>query len=59
MANLINITTTQQPDGSVSVYNGGEYLVAEGQVRQVKVDTTSDRGLQAASIRLAATDSPL
>ena len=59
LANLINITTTQQPDGSVSVYNGGDYLVAEGQVRTVKVDTSSDRGLQAASIRLAATDSPL
>jgi flagellar hook-associated protein 1 FlgK len=59
LSNLINITTANQPDGTVSVYSGGEYLVSEGQVRQVKVDTTSDRGLSAANIRLAATDSPL
>ena len=43
----------------VNVYNGGDYLVSEGAVRLVKVDTTSDRGLQAANIRLAETDSPL
>jgi len=59
LSKLMNITTTQEPDGSVSVYSGGDYLVFEGEVRQVKVDVTSDRGLQAANIRLAKTDSPL
>jgi flagellar hook-associated protein 1 len=59
LSKLINVTTTNQPDGTVSVFSGGDYLVSEGQVRQVKVDTTSDRGLSAANIRLAATDSPL
>ncbi len=59
LANLMNITTTEQADGTVSVYNGGDYLVSEGEVRQVKVDTTSDRGLDAASIHLAQTDAPL
>ncbi|HEV2972839.1 MAG TPA: flagellar hook-associated protein FlgK [Pirellulales bacterium] len=59
LSKLINITTTVQPDGTVNVYSGGDYLISEGQVRQVKVDTTSDRGLSAANIRLAATDSKL
>jgi flagellar hook-associated protein 1 FlgK len=55
----MNITTHQEKDGSVSVYSGGDYLVFEGEVRPVKVDVSSDRGLQAANIRLAQTDSPL
>jgi flagellar hook-associated protein 1 FlgK len=59
LATLINVKTAEQPDGTVSVYSGGDYLVSEGEVRQVKVDTTSDRGLEAANIRLAQTDSPL
>lgn len=59
LSKLMNVTTTQQPDGSVSVYSGGDYLVDEGSVRLLKVDRTSDRGLQAADIRLAETDSPL
>ena len=59
LAKLMSITTVEQPDGAINVYNGGDYLVSEGEVRLVKVDTTSDRGLQAANIRLAQTDSPL
>jgi flagellar hook-associated protein 1 len=59
LAKLMNITTTQHTDGAVSVYNGGDYLIDGGLVRLVKVDTSADRGLQAANIRLAETDSPL
>ncbi len=59
LAKLINIKTSEQADGTVSVFSGGDYLVSEGETRLVKVDTTSDRGLDAASIRLAQTDSPL
>ncbi len=59
LAGLINIRTAQQNDGSVSVYNGGDYLVAGSEVRQVKVDKSQDRGQTIASVRLASTDSPL
>ncbi len=59
LSKLMNVTTTQQADGTVNVYSGGEYLIAGGSVRLVKVDRDSDRGLQAANIRLAETDSPL
>ena len=55
----MNITTNQEANGTVSVYSGGDYLVFDGQVRPVKVDVSSDRGLQAVNIRLAQTDSPL
>ena len=40
LAKLMNITTAEQPDGTVSVYSGGDYLVSDGEVRLVKVDTT-------------------
>jgi flagellar hook-associated protein 1 FlgK len=59
LAKLINIKTSEQADGTVSVFSGGDYLVSEGETRLVKVDTSSDRGLDVASIRLAQTDSPL
>ncbi|HEY2148364.1 MAG TPA: flagellar hook-associated protein FlgK [Pirellulales bacterium] len=59
LAQLMNITTNQEANGTVSVYSGGDYLVFDGQVRPVKVDVSSDRGLQAVNIRLAQTDSPL
>jgi flagellar hook-associated protein 1 len=59
LAKLMNIKTAEQADGTVSVFSGGDYLVSEGEVRQVKVDTTMDRGLKTANIRLAQTDSPL
>jgi flagellar hook-associated protein 1 len=36
LSNLINISVTQQPDGSVAVYTGGNYLVFGSQVQQVQ-----------------------
>ncbi len=36
LSNLININVVQQADGSVAVYNGGNYLVFGTQVQQVK-----------------------
>ncbi len=59
LSKLMNITTQQQTDGSVTVYNGGNYLVSDGEVRQVQVDNSTDRGQTVANIRLAGSDSPL
>ncbi|MGD0517174.1 MAG: flagellar basal body rod C-terminal domain-containing protein, partial [Thermoguttaceae bacterium] len=51
LAKLVNISTTEQTDGTISVYCGGEYLVNEGNARPVKVTLNSDsNGLNAAEI---------
>jgi flagellar hook-associated protein 1 FlgK len=59
LAQLINIQTVEQPDGTISVYSGGNYLVAEGSSRKVGVVLDSDRGLAVANIHLLETDSGL
>ncbi len=59
LSQLMNITTQQQTDGTVTVYSGGQYLVDEGQLREVKVDQTEDRGTFVANLHLADTDAPL
>jgi len=56
LAKLIDIHVKEQPSGTVTVYTGGDYLVAEGVSRPVKVVLESDRGLTAAYIHLAETD---
>ena len=56
LAKLINIQVKEQPSGTVTVYTGGDYLVAEGVSRPVKVVLESDRGLNAAYIHVAETD---
>ena len=43
----------------MSVYSGGEFLVDEGQVRLVKADISSNRGMEVANLHLADTDAPL
>jgi flagellar hook-associated protein 1 FlgK len=59
LASIINITTTQQPDGTITVYSGGNYLVAEGTYRPVGVVLDSDRGMSIANIHIVETDMPL
>ncbi len=59
LAGLIDIRVQEQPSGAVTVYRGGDYLVADAAWRPVTVVRTSDRGLPVAEIRLAETDSPL
>jgi flagellar hook-associated protein 1 FlgK len=56
LAKLIDIHVKEQPDSTVTVYTGGDYLVAEGVSRPVKVVLESNRGLTAAYIHLAETD---
>ena len=59
LAELIYIQVYEQPTGMVSVYNGGEYLVLDGDARQVKASEYSDRGLTVFELRLEDTNKPL
>ena len=50
LSQLIGIQVNTQPDGSVSIYNGGNYLVDEGFLatgRRGRIDQSRDRGLHA------------
>jgi flagellar hook-associated protein 1 FlgK len=59
LSQLIDIQAIEQPDGTISVYSGGNYLVAEGTARFVGIVLDSDRGMAAANIHLLETDSPI
>lgn len=59
LASLINIRVEEQTSGGVTVYCGGEFLVADGVQRPVEVVYESRDGMAAASVHLAETDSPL
>jgi len=59
LSKLVDIRVTEQDSGSVTVYVGGQYLVAGGISRSVEVSQSNDRGMEVASICLAGTNSPL
>jgi flagellar hook-associated protein 1 FlgK len=59
LSQLMNIKVQEQPDGTMTVYSGGQYLVNEGVVRQVQVDNSTNRGQQVANLALAGSDTPL
>jgi flagellar hook-associated protein 1 FlgK len=59
LAKLIDITAREQENGSVSVYQGGEFLVLEGISRSVKASEYSDRGLTVFELRLVDTNALL
>jgi len=59
LSELIGIRTTEQPDGSVTVFVGGDFVVWQGEYRAVEVTLAADRGLAAAAIQIAETDVPL
>lgn len=59
LAEIVDIRVVEQPTGSVTVFAGGDFLVFEGEYRQVSVSVESDRGLAAGTIVLDATDSAL
>jgi flagellar hook-associated protein 1 len=59
LSEITNIKTIEQPTGDVTVYSGGDYLVALGDWRKVKAVTTVTDGLQVSQIRIEAIDSPL
>ncbi len=59
LASLIDIKVTEQPSGGLTVYCGGEFLVAEGIQRPVEVVYESRDGMAAATVQLMETQSPL
>jgi flagellar hook-associated protein 1 FlgK len=59
LAGLIDIKSIEQPNGSVNVFAGGDYLVFEDAARFVEAKLDMDRGLAVAEIRIIQTDSKL
>lgn len=59
LAAVIDIRTTEQPDGSVSVYSNGDYLVFQGIHRSVKTVQSEQNGLITTEIHIAETDAPV
>jgi flagellar hook-associated protein 1 FlgK len=59
LSKILKIRVTEQPNGSVTLFAGGDFLVFDGEHRPVEVEHTADRGISIATINLAATDSPL
>jgi flagellar hook-associated protein 1 FlgK len=59
LAQLMNITTQQQSDGTVTVYSSGQYLVDEGEVRPVAVTNTNVDGLLVSNLSLQGSNVPL
>ena len=59
LANIIDIRTTEQPDGSVSVFSNGDFLVFQAIHREVKTVEAENNGLFTTDIRIAETDAPV
>lgn len=58
LSSLVNINAKEQPDGSVSVFVGGDVLLAANLVREVKVSRLENdpKGVE---VRFVDTDSPV
>ena len=59
LSQLIGIQVNIQPDGSVSVYNGGNYLVDENTSQPVEVATSQNRGITVSTLEIEGSNSPL
>ena len=59
LAQLVDVKTQEQPDGTVSVYAGGDFLVLAGTARSIEVSKSNDRGLTVDQLRITETNSPL
>ncbi|MFV2066772.1 MAG: flagellar hook-associated protein FlgK [Pirellulales bacterium] len=59
LAELVDIKVTEQDSGTLTVFVGGQYLVFEGQRREVQVVSTNDRGMTVSEVQLADSQSPL
>jgi flagellar hook-associated protein 1 FlgK len=59
LAKIVDIHVQEQPNGSVTVYLGGEWLVDEGYSHPVKTVLDTDRGMTVASIHIADNDAVL
>ncbi len=59
LAGVVDIRAVEQVSGSVTVFVGGEYLVADGIQRSVKVAVDNTNTNLEPEVRLVDTDSPL
>jgi flagellar hook-associated protein 1 FlgK len=59
LSQLIGSTSVQMPDGTVSVYCGGEYLVSGGIARQVQVTQSTNRGMTVNNLEISGVQTPL
>ncbi len=59
LAKLVGIHVEEQPSGALSVAVGGDFLVFEGQRRQVEVDSSAEKGHELGVIQFADTHSEL
>ncbi|HEY2759515.1 MAG TPA: flagellar hook-associated protein FlgK [Pirellulales bacterium] len=59
LAQLIDVKTQIQQDGSVAVFAGGDYLVLEGNARQVEVTESVDRGMTINNLQIAQINAKL
>jgi flagellar hook-associated protein 1 FlgK len=59
LSELVGIHVEEQPGGSLSVAVGGEFLVFEGQRRQVEVDTSAENGHELGVIQFSDSKSAL
>jgi len=59
LSELISIRVVEQPNGTVNIHSGGDFLLFEGTARQVESTTTIDRGISIAQLSISETGSPL
>jgi flagellar hook-associated protein 1 FlgK len=59
LAQLIDVRVSEQPSGGVTVHVGGEFLVFEGQRREVEVVTDQSTNPSRDVVQFVDTDSPL
>ncbi len=59
LTELVDATVAEQPSGGLSISVGGEFLVFEGQRREVAVDTGDGSGEAASQLVFADTEKPL
>jgi flagellar hook-associated protein 1 len=59
LSQLVGIQVDPQADGSVSIYNGGNYLVNEGTAAQVYVSNSTNQGITVSTLDLQGINAPL
>jgi flagellar hook-associated protein 1 FlgK len=59
LATYVDVSVSEQPSGSTTVFVGGDYIVSDGIARQIKASAIAEDGAQVIELRFADTDSSL
>jgi flagellar hook-associated protein 1 len=59
LATYVDVTVTEQTNGSVTVFVGGDYVVSEGITRPIEAKLVNSSDIPALELHFADTDSPL